>query len=213
MGLRARAYLLESERGLFLIDAGSPGYEGVPLDFMRSLGREDLKLIFITHAHLDHYGSAAALRRSTGADVVIHREDSIFMTRGETPLGSVRGRGYLVKTLFPLITKLVKLEPTPPDLLLEDGDLLKDYGLDGCVVHTPGHTPGSSCLFIERRRLAFSGDLVTNSGLPRVQRFYAHDWSKISGSLAHLQALKPHWTYPGHGNLPIDMGSLLKISI
>jgi glyoxylase-like metal-dependent hydrolase (beta-lactamase superfamily II) len=180
---------------------------------MRSLGREDLKLIFITHAHLDHYGSAAALRRATGADIVIHREDASFMARGETPLGRVRGRGNLVRILFPLIKKLVKLEPTPPDLILEDSDFLNDFGLDGFLVHTPGHTPGSSCLFVEGSRLAFSGDLVTNSGHPRVQSFYAHDWSKISGSLARLQGLKPDWTYPGHGKRPIDGDSLLKISV
>ena len=101
MGM-VQAYLIQSEAGLVLVDAGMPRYERRVMRRMQALGRDDLRLIFITHAHLDHYGSAAALRRLTGAPVAIHRADADAMSRGETPIRSARSRGKLLLPLLPL---------------------------------------------------------------------------------------------------------------
>ena len=207
MGM-VQAYLIQSEAGLVLVDAGMPRYERRVMRRMQALGRDDLRLIFITHAHLDHYGSAAALRRLTGAPIAVHRADAEAMARGETILGSVRGRGRLVRALLPLFGPYLRLEPTVADLLLDDGDKLQDYGLDAVVLHTPGHTSGSSCLLVEGQ-LAFVGDLLSTTGGPHVQRFFADDWSLIPKSLARLQALKPAWIYVGHGRRPMT-GEMLQ---
>jgi glyoxylase-like metal-dependent hydrolase (beta-lactamase superfamily II) len=196
-------HLLEYDSGLVLVDAGSRGNERKILRCIRSLGRDDLRLIFITHAHLDHYGSAVALRRLTGAPIAIHRADAGAMRRAESPLGSVRGRGKLVLVLLHLFRTFLAPEPTPADILLDEGEDLSSFGLDAVVVHTPGHTPGSSSLLVEKR-LAFVGDLLSTSGHPHVQRFYATDWSLIQASLARIQALKPEWVYTGHGFRPMS---------
>jgi len=197
MGI-APAYLVESDTGLVLVDAGLPGYERRVLRRMQALERADLRLIYITHAHLDHYGSAAALRRLTGAAIAVHRADADVMACGASPVGATRGRGRVMWPILRQFERLLPHEPAPPDVLLNDGDDLRAYGLDAVVVHTPGHTPGSTCLVVEGR-LAFVGDLLANSILPRVQCSYAHDWSLISQSLARVQALNPAWVYPGHG--------------
>jgi glyoxylase-like metal-dependent hydrolase (beta-lactamase superfamily II) len=197
MGI-APAYLVESDTGLVLVDAGLPGYERRVLWRMQRLGRDDLRLIYITHAHLDHYGSAAALRRLTGAPIAVHRVDADVMACGASPVGATRGRGRVLWPILRQFERLLPHEPTPPDVLLNDGDNLRAYGLDAVAVHTPGHTPGSTCLVVEGR-LAFVGDLLANSILPRVQCSYAHDWSLIPQSLARVQALDPEWVYPGHG--------------
>ena len=211
MGTSA-AYLIESERGLTLVDAGWPRYQRRVLKKMQALGRDDLTLIFITHAHLDHYGSAASLRRLTGAPVAIHRADAEAIAQGETPVGSVRGwSGRLMWQLLRLGEPLLRLEPTPADIVLEDGDSLDTYGLDAEVLHTPGHTPGSACLIVERR-VAFVGDLLSTSGRPRVQHSYAHDWSLISTSLARLKALEPEWVYAGHGRHPLSGAGLQRLT-
>ena len=202
MGM-VQAYLIESEAGLVLVDAGMPGQEQTVLRCMEALERDDLRLIFLTHAHFDHYGSASALRRLTGASIAIHRADAEAMARGETRLGSVRGRGRLVRALLPLLASILQAEPTRADLLLDDGDDLGAFGLDAAVLHTPGHTPGSSCLLVEGR-LAFVGDLLSATGQPHVQRFFAHDWSLIPGSLARLQAQRPEWTFTGHGRRAVS---------
>ena len=201
------AYLVESDTGLVLVDAGMPRYEHSVLRRMRALGRDKLRLIFVTHGHLDHYGSAAALRRLTGAPIAVHHADAEAMARGDTPLGFVRGTGWVMWALLGLFEPYLRPEPTPPDLLLEDGDNLRTYGLDASILHTPGHTPGSSCLIVERQ-IAFVGDLLSTTVYPRVQRTFGHDWSLVAESLARLQARRPAWTYPGHGRRPLSEDSL-----
>ena len=211
MGL-ARAYLLETKAGLYLVDAGMPGMQEIVLGFMRSIGRDDLRLIFITHAHLDHYGSAAALRKLTGAPVAIHSADAEALSLGETPLGNARGRGQLVKYLLPLLRPFLKLEPVQPDLILKDGDLFDSFDLNASLVHLPGHTPGSSALFVQREH-AFVGDLLSTSGKPHLQKYYASDWRQIPNSLAYLQKHNPLWVYPGHGAHPLAGVELEKLSV
>jgi len=210
MGM-ATAYLIESDGGLVLVDAGLPRYERRVMRRMRALGRDDLRFIFITHAHLDHYGSAAALRRLTGAPIAIHRADGDAMAWGETPVGSVRGRGRLLWALLRLFEPYLQPEPTPPDLLLDDGDDLRAYGLDAEVLHTPGHTPGSSCLIVEGR-IAFVGDLLSTSVRPCVQCSFANDWSLIPKSLARLQALRLDLVYAGHGSRPLSGEALQRLT-
>jgi glyoxylase-like metal-dependent hydrolase (beta-lactamase superfamily II) len=205
------AYLIENENGLVLVDTGSPGNEKKILRKMQALGRDDLRFIYITHGHFDHYGSASELRRITGAPIAIHAADAQAMREGKTPVLHARGRGRLTLPFLSLFERLPLTEPTSPDVLLEDGDELKAYGLDARVLHIPGHTPGSSALLVEGR-LAFIGDLIsTNTGRPRFQHLYATDWSQLSASLLRLGELKPDKIYPGHGSTPLSGQELQKI--
>jgi glyoxylase-like metal-dependent hydrolase (beta-lactamase superfamily II) len=195
------AYLIEGQEGLILVDAGLPGDERRVLNQMQALNRDDLRLIFITHAHLDHYGSAAALRQLTGAPIAIHQDDGEAMAGGRTRLGTARGLARIVGACLPVLESLRKPEPTLADLFLNDGDSLSDFGLEAAVLHTPGHTVGSSSLLVEER-LAFVGDLLTTTGRPHLQRNFAQDWSLIPQSFDRLMARRPEWVYPGHGRLP-----------
>lgn len=205
------AYLIESREGLVLVDAGLRGEAGKILKRMQTLGRDDLRLIFITHAHIDHYGSAAELRRITGAPIAIHHADARAMEAGETRLGSPRGIGRLIGLFLPLMESVAGPEPAEADLLLDDGSNLGVEGLDAKVLHTPGHTFGSTTLLIENR-LAFSGDLVTTTGRPHIQRAFAEDWSLIPSSFDRLRSTKPEWVYPGHGRQPLSGHNLLRMS-
>ena len=197
---------------MVLVDAGLPGDEAKVLRLMESLGRDDLRLIFVTHAHLDHYGSAATLRDLTGAQIAVHRRDAEAMAGGETRLGSARGWGRLVGLFLPLLESLARPPATPADLLLEDGDGLHDFGLDGSVIHTPGHTMGSSCLLLEDGT-AFVGDLVTTTGGLHVQRAFAQEWSLIPESVRRLQSHRPMRLYSGHGRKPATGPDLQQLKV
>ena len=213
----SQAYVLESEAGLFLVDAGLPHQESTILRHLRLLGQAQdkapgvgdpkqvpsLRLIFITHAHLDHYGSAAAIRRQTGAPVAIHHADADAMAQGETRLGLLRGKAKPMGFLLPMVELLLRPEPVTPDLLLEDGDSLAEYGLEATVIHTPGHTFGSSCLIVEGRT-GFVGDLLTHNHQPQPQRLFAEDWALLEQSYARLQEVELEAVYPGHGRRPAD---------
>ena len=141
----ANAYLVKGPKGIVLVDAGAwPDHRAILRQTPYLTG--GLRLIIITHAHLDHYGGAGALRRATGAPIAIHVADAAAMSQGQTPIRSARGIGMLLKPFLPLANLVFGPEPTTPDLLLTDGQDLGSYlGCEARVLHTPGHTPGSIC--------------------------------------------------------------------
>jgi glyoxylase-like metal-dependent hydrolase (beta-lactamase superfamily II) len=208
----AKAYLLEGEAGLWLVDAGPPGVERRILRVMADLGRDDLRLIWISHAHLDHYGSAAALRAATGAPIAIHHAGAPAMAKGDTPIGSTRGRGRWIEPLLPWANRLLQVPPTEADVLLQEGDSLDDYGLSARLIHTPGHTAGSSSLLVAAR-LAFVGDLLSTTGRPHLQALFAQDWPQLPPSLHRLAAAQPERIYPGHGPGPLDRETLERLCV
>lgn len=173
------------------------------LDHLLESPNKPLKLIYITHAHFDHYGGAAELRRKTGAKILVHPEDAEDMSAGKTNLGSVNGRGKLIQPLLPLIEAVMRPEGTAPDELVVDDDDLTEYGLPAKVVHTPGHTPGSTSLLLNDG-VAFTGDLISTSGGAHVQRYFATDWSSIGPSVSRLQNLQPSHVFTGHGGRPME---------
>lgn len=207
----SNAYLLETPEGLVLVDAGISYSDGLVLRKMEELGRDDLKLIYITHAHIDHYGAANALHEKTGAPIAVHRDDASAMAEGRTELGAVRDWKRTSDATLPFIEPLLAITPTEPDILLDDGDTLEEYGLDAYVLHTPGHTPGSSTLIVGDR-LAFVGDLLASNGEVHAQRSYADNWEQVADSVARLKELNPVLIYPGHGSEPItgeDLDTLM----
>lgn len=201
------AYLVETDAALLLVDAGIRGEASRIMAAINRLGRRDLDLIYITHAHLDHYGSAAEIRRLTGAPIAVHQADAPAMAAGETRLGQARGRGRILAALLPLVHPLLRPEPVGADVILEDDQPLPGISLNTLALHTPGHTMGSTCLIVESR-LAFSGDLITTTGGPHIQRAFAEDWEQIPLSVRRLQEAAPELVYPGHGRKLLERAAL-----
>ena len=194
-------HLIATSRGMILVDAGGPGAERAVMGRLRRLGRNDLKLIFITHAHLDHYGGADALRRRLGVPLALHRLDSEAMARGDSPVTSGRGLGRPVVAIANRASDGYRGRPTPADRLLADGDTIEGLGVSVSVLHTPGHTDGSSCLIVDGR-IALVGDLLSGLIRPRLQHVFAVDWAQLPASLGRLQALRPESVYTGHRRRP-----------
>lgn len=194
----AQAYLIENDHGLYLVDTGEPGAGHRIVETIQRLGCKDLRLIFLTHAHFDHAGSAAELKIKTGAPIAIHRADAVDLATARTTLGTSHGRGRLASPFVGLVNRFFRPHPVLADLLLEDGASLEAYGLAAFVLHTPGHTKGSCSLIVENH-LAFVGDLLSTTGRPRLQPYYAQDWSMLPDSLERLLAYQPAWVYTGHG--------------
>jgi glyoxylase-like metal-dependent hydrolase (beta-lactamase superfamily II) len=201
------AYLVESSDTLLLVDAGMRGEAKQIMAVVARLNRGDPDLIYITHGHLDHYGSAAAVRRLTGAPIAVHKKDAAAMAAGETRLGKARGYGRIMAALLPLAHPLLRAEPAHPDILLEDDQRLEGLGFSARALYTPGHTLGSTCLLVDDR-IAFSGDLVTTTGGPHIQRTFAEDWAQIPNSVHRLQDAAPELVYPGHGRRPLSSEAL-----
>ena len=149
-----------------------PGYEAnAILDKLDALGLT-LEAILLTHGHFDHVGAVKELAAETQCDVYIHPEDLAL------PPMMTAGALYYTKTYA-------------------EGTQLKLAGLSICVLHTPGHTPGSVCLLVDNTIL--SGDTLFQGSCGRTD-LPGGDWATITRSLKRLAAVEGNfWVYPGHG--------------
>ena len=180
------AFLVAEER-LTLIDAGLAGSGPVIEREIHDLGRstDELDRIVCTHGHPDHIGGVKELVEAAGAEVLIHPADleGVGLTVREAlaaPAGaSLRGRLLQAVTPHPGTA-------TP----LTDGDILPILGgLE--VIHTPGHTPGSVCLYARQPRILFTGDVlqVRFGRLAFASPIFSHDHAQAKASVMRLADL------------------------
>jgi glyoxylase-like metal-dependent hydrolase (beta-lactamase superfamily II) len=151
------------EEEMTLIDTGFPATTPRIVEFVRSLRRKpsDIKLIVLTHCHLDHAGGLREMKRLTGARVACHRAD-ISAEGAPLPYPRAMQRTLELRPLAPLRSRL-GVTPDEVDMQLEGGETLPPLG--GLkVIHTPGHTPGSVCLLFPRHRLLIAGDTLVRQG-------------------------------------------------
>ncbi len=140
-----------------------PGNAGAILSYIDGLGlaAAGLARIVITHHHLDHVGSAAALKQRTAAPLLAHPADAPFISGEQPPLPP---QSAIVRILFRLAGPVLpRAQTVPVDVTLQDGDRLDLLG-GADVVHVPGHTPGSIALHFPSERLLICGDTISHRG-------------------------------------------------
>ena len=144
-----------------------------------------LKYIYLTHCHGDHIGGVTELKKRCGGKILIHRFDSIGLNDSKINLSSI------------IDIPEIELEA---DSRIDDGDLLHLGNLEFKVLHTPGHTKGSTSLYCEKEGCLFSGDTIFygtwgRTDLPTSSR------EDIMKSITEKILTLPDDTiiYPGHG--------------
>lgn len=152
------------------------------------LERHRLKpaLIVATHAHIDHVGGIAKLKRATGAAVLMHAADLPLYEN--------------------LAAQAAWLGVEPPksvevDQFLKPGDKLRVGGLELEVLHTPGHSPGSVSLYLPgKQSRIFSGDTLFQSSIGRTD-LWGGSFEEIMRSIRETLLEFPDETpvFPGHG--------------
>jgi glyoxylase-like metal-dependent hydrolase (beta-lactamase superfamily II) len=140
----------ETSREAIVVDPGDDIGEIVAI-----LERHQLivKAIVITHAHIDHIGGAAKLKALTGAPVHMNARDQELYDA--LPMQA----GWLGLAQAP--------EQTEIDTLAREGDTLRLGGAEFHVLHTPGHTPGSLCLWIPTEKKLIAGDTLFRDSIGR----------------------------------------------
>jgi glyoxylase-like metal-dependent hydrolase (beta-lactamase superfamily II) len=189
-GLGVDTFIIaEPDRPLTLIDAGMPWSPWVIERRIRAIGRRpgEIERIICTHGHPDHVGGIPRLLRGRAdAAVLMHPADISGLSVGWRQALSRTDDGVARRSRL-----LDYLTPTPASLApIDDGEVIPVLG--GLrVVHTPGHTPGSICLYAEQHRLLFTGDVlqVHRGRLTYANAFFSHDLGLARATLSRLAEL------------------------
>lgn len=229
--ISANVYALGS-KSLTLIDTG-PKLPGILSMLKESLITQSVHLskvdrIIITHGHIDHYGLAVSIQKAIGHPVecFIHPEDkwrisSInqqeevwsheienFMTTAGVPPNRIKP----VKARFSFFKSMC--DPVNHASIMNDGDEFTGEGYRLKVIYTPGHSPGSCCLYEPDKKVLFSGDHIlkhiTPNPIVELKRTYLSDPNYQSlkafmNSLDKLYGLDVRFVFSGHGEYIDDL--------
>jgi glyoxylase-like metal-dependent hydrolase (beta-lactamase superfamily II) len=181
----AFSYLIDFGNERVLIDAGTGGDATQLLANVTEAAPalSPLTLLILTHNHIDHAGGASDVRAKTGAKIAIHDGDASALETGDPERTAASWYG-------------TKLEPMRIDVTLKGhGEPFRNGGGALAWFHTPGHTPGSISVLLERdgKKILFGQD-IHGPFSPQ----FGSDVSKWRASMQRLLLLKPDILCEGH---------------
>jgi glyoxylase-like metal-dependent hydrolase (beta-lactamase superfamily II) len=180
----------EATREAIVIDPGDDISRILALLRQHSL---TVKQILITHAHIDHIAGAAKLKQLTGAPILYNQHDLPLVKMMDIQ-ASWLGIGTP--------------DVPPPDDTLDDGKLIvfgatadpAQPGISGSILHTPGHTEGSVCLYLPKESLLIAGDTLFQGSVGRTDLPGGNTRKLLSSIHERLLTLPDEVTVvPGHG--------------
>jgi len=191
-------YLIKDETGYILIDTGCSNRRTNLEKELESAGCKpgNLKFIVLTHGDFDHAGNAAYLREKYCTKIAMHYDDLAMVERGNM-FWNRRPPNIIIKMITPILFGFGKSKRFSPDLCIEEGYDLSEYGFDARVIYIPGHSKGSIGILTASGDL-FCGDLLTNMGRP-VLNSIMDDSEEANTSIEKLKKLRINTVYPGHG--------------
>lgn len=207
----SNAYLIKSAKPV-LIDAGSPK-DGPAILAALKAENVDMKngLILLTHAHADHGGAAAELRRATGARIAFGAGDAPIAAAGRND--ELRPTSFEAQVLKRFVD--FRFEPFSPDISITDSLDLSPWGVAGKAVVMPGHTPGSLVIKLNDREV-FVGDMMRGGSMGGAvnptqphEHYFQPDLERNRANIRSLVEGGAEVFYLGHGG-PVDRAAVIK---
>jgi glyoxylase-like metal-dependent hydrolase (beta-lactamase superfamily II) len=216
------AYLIETDDELSLFDAGFPGDEPAIVAAIESLGRrpEELRRVILSHGHIDHFGSAVALRTLTGAPLLLSQVDADRLASGwagHGPMLVQEGFEELVRAQLNDPAFRAKTGgrdtsvPSQIEPVVVDGYLVAGSPVDGLpdseLIAAPGHCKGQLALLLDRDGgVLLTGDAAVNFGGVAIAPV-AEDFELSKRTFAELAEREFEVAAFGHGEPVTEDGS------
>jgi glyoxylase-like metal-dependent hydrolase (beta-lactamase superfamily II) len=201
------SYLVEGRETSALVDTGLGVADILPV--VKELTSLPLRVIN-THSHYDHVGDNHQFK-----DIAIHHSEARRLER-EVDVGKLaemmRPEMFFRTPPAGFDPQEYHIKPSTATQILKDGDVLSLGDRDLVVIHTPGHSPGSICLWEKERGLLFTGDAIYDG--PIYAQLPHSDFDVYLDSLNRLCALTPQirWVLPAHGSTPLEPQFVFKIT-
>ena len=205
-GVNGNCYVIVRD-GLILIDTGLPRTSKKILSYIQDTLKckpSEISTIMLTHYHIDHTGNVCELKNLSGAKVAIHEADADFVS-GKKPQPAPKGG---LGMLYRLLGMFFKSKFVEPDIRLKNGDTIA--GL--ICLHTPGHTPGSTCLLDPVSKVLFCGDILRYDGvkIAGAPPQFTLDMGEAERSIKMVSTLDFDILLSGHG-IPLKSGAAEKV--
>lgn len=188
-------YIVENGVSGVLVDTGKKEYADKVIEACKSYG---VKLIVLTHAHLDHAENAAYISGTLGIPIGMNEKDYGLIKNNKNQ--SLYATTLLGKIVLSVSLSSVLLKPMQefmPSVLLHDGDSLSEYGIDARIIELPGHTDGSIGIDIDDKHLIV-GDALMNMFYPTVSMLF-HNQDEMLKSAGKISSIGDRTIYFGHG--------------
>jgi glyoxylase-like metal-dependent hydrolase (beta-lactamase superfamily II) len=198
---RSNSFLVSSNDNFMLIDTGrSSSWGKLSKNLDEILSKNNLSCLILTHTHFDHTENAAKIKEKYKSKIIVHKNESAYLKSGRSPLP--KGTNILTKILINSIGKKMEsqynYENAQFDILVDEKLDLNEFGFNAYILHTPGHSSGSTSIIIDDE-LAIVGDAM----------FGVFKWSIFPPFADNVQLMTESWdkllktncsTYlPGHG--------------
>lgn len=199
-------YLIKTAQGFILIDTGgAKGREQIEKAMLEAgCTPQNVVLIALTHGHFDHADNARYFQKRFGGKIALHADDvemvkrgNMFLTRPLPLQGFINGMMWLMGVRH--------FDKFTPDIILKEGDTLREFGFDATIHHLPGHSQGSVG-FLTSDGDYFAGDVFTNLKGKPVMNSLIEKKSDLVASVEKIKGSGAKRVYVGHGEpfgLPI----------
>jgi hydroxyacylglutathione hydrolase len=212
-------FLIKGKEKHILVDTGVPNSEHKILEQLKdhNIDKKDIGLIVVTHSHIDHFGSAAQLKKILQVPILAHQLDLESYLSGEADQSTMK----LNKAQWWLFRQLIKdqkAEAFQPEIIIsrEKEYDLNQWGVDGKIIHTPGHTPGSLSVILENGEVIIMDMMASGILLggvmfhSRVKHPPFHDnLQELKISFEKILSEKGEKYYLGHGG-PVNRTQVIK---
>jgi glyoxylase-like metal-dependent hydrolase (beta-lactamase superfamily II) len=210
----ANAYAIPAADGVTLVDTGGPGGLGRLQGALRRHGiaLSDVRRVFVTHAHVDHTGSLAALVDACDPIVLAHALDAPFVRAGSNPpFADPASLGPLDRLMARMSSAAAP--PARVDREVAGDETLDEVAPGARVVHLPGHTPGQAGLWLPDRRFLIGGDVALHLLPWRLSLPFAAFTTDMGDALVSVEraaSLTPLGLGLGHGP-PLRSGATTRL--